>query len=154
MFSRKLSIGVALILLLQGLAWGQEESSIDAALYSVGSLSASNVYLSYLVLGTVADAYSQGLYTADVATSITNEALYLNANARDSLDELLRTKNLSDEDYAVLERIRTVYNVLEQEGEALVRFISDPSDSGEEFQTYRSEAWAQISELLGISSEE
>lgn len=122
----------------------------DPALYAVGSLAAGNVYLSYLVLGTVADGYAQGIYDDVVATSIVSEALFLNSNADDSLNTLLSTGNLTPEDESVIQRIRGVYQLLTNQGEALIRFISDPNDTGELFQRSRELAWNEISLLLGF----
>lgn len=123
----------------------------DAALYAVGSLSASNLYLSYLVLGTVADAYSQAIYDEEVAASLTNEAMYMNTNAQKALEQLLRDGRLADEDSRAVQRIARVYTTLTREAESLILFITNKEDTGEDFQRYRQEAWQQISELLGLS---
>jgi len=126
-----------------------QEAEYDPALYAVGSLSAGNLYLSYLVLGTVADGYAQGLYDATVATSIVSETIFLNSNAQTSLVELLEQGNLSDEDLGVIANINRVYDLLTNQGEALIRFISDPEDTGDLFQQNREAAWVEISSLLG-----
>lgn len=127
-------------------------ADIDVALYAVGSLSASNLYLSYLVLGTVADSYSQGIYTEEVAASLTNEAMFMNTNAQRALEQLLSQGRLAPEDAAAVQRIAQTYSTLTKEAEALILFINDKENTGEEFQTYRREAWQQISTLLGLDS--
>jgi hypothetical protein len=57
--SRMSRIFTALLLLalIAGAVSAQETSEPDPRMVAVGSLSASNLYLSYLVLGTVADGY-------------------------------------------------------------------------------------------------
>ncbi len=149
---KRFLIPVLILFLAAAPVSGQEDSPIDAALYAVGSLSASNVYLSYLVLGTVADAYALGLYNESIAVGIASETMYVNSNALESIRLLKEGGTLLDEDLTVLIQISQVYELLNREAEALIRFISDVNDTGEAFQSYRDQAWNAISRLLGLDS--
>lgn len=122
----------------------------DAILVALGTLGASNLYYSYLTLGTVADGYVSGTYDGRVAISVANEAIFMNGNARAGLAKLVDSATITREDRDVLVIMVQTYDILNNQAKALIQFISDEQDDGSSYQKYRAEAWKRIVELFGI----
>ncbi len=143
---RKAVVFVVLIA-LTGLVMPAAEQP-DARLFALGSVGASNLYFSYLVLGTVADSYASERYTAQTARTLAEESVGLNANSRDALNELLASDMLEGADRRVVEEMVRAHELLIAQGYGLIDMI-DEIDTGSEFQHYRGLAWEQISALFG-----
>lgn len=129
-----------------------QTQDIDVRLYTLGAFAGSNVYLSYLLLGTAADSYINGVYSDSTAVGIVNEVLYMNENSLSSLASFMAASEFTPEDAQALTKIRGIYQLLSLEGEALIRFISIDNDTGEQFQRYRAQVWTEISSLLGLGN--
>jgi hypothetical protein len=128
-------------------------SGSDPALVAVGSLGASNLYFSYVVLGAVADGFATRGYSAEMAKSLAQEAVALNRGSRNALRDLLQNGGLTEADRTVLTDMIEAHELLIKEAEGLMTYVDDRSKT-EEFQRYRSQAWNQISTVLGISDAE
>jgi hypothetical protein len=128
-------------------------SGSDPALVAVGSLGASNLYFSYVVLGAVADGFATRGYSAEMAKSLAQEAVALNRGSRNALRDLLQNGGLTEADRTVLTDMIEAHELLIKEAEGLMTYVDDRSKT-EEFQRYRSQAWEQISKVLGISDSE
>lgn len=126
------------------------DASSDPSLVAVGSLSASNLYLSYLVLGTVADGYVNGSYDLETTKSIARETIFLNGNSRDALQDLLDSQVIAEEEARVVTDMIESYGILDNMAGALLNFIEDEGDNGSAYQMFRKEAWGRISALLGL----
>lgn len=122
----------------------------DDVLVALGTLGASNLYYSYLTLGTVADGYVAGTYDARVAVSVANEAIFMNGNARAGLAKLVDSPGIAKEDRDVIVAMIQTYDILNNQAKALIQFISDEKDDGSTYQRYRTEAWKRIVDLVGI----
>lgn len=122
----------------------------DARLFALGSVGVSNLYFSYLVLGTVADSYASERYTAETARTLTEESIGMNAASRDALGELLAAELLAGGDRRVVEEMVRAHELLIAQGYGLIDLI-DEVDSGADFQHYRGLAWEQISSLFGAA---
>ncbi len=122
----------------------------DPTLVALGALGASNLYFSYLTLGTVADGYVSGTYEPQVAISVANESIFMNTTAKTNLDKLLESAPLAKEDKEVVSYMTKTYDILIDQAKALVQFISNQKDDGSSYQKYRTEAWKRIVELFGI----
>ena len=125
-------------------------SGPDPTLVALGALGASNLYFSYLTLGTVADGYVSGTYEPQVAISVANEAIFMNTTAKTNLEKLLESANLAKEDKDVVSYMVATYDILINQAKSLVQFISNQKDDGTSYQKYRTEAWKRIVELFGI----
>ena len=122
----------------------------DAVLVALGTLGASNLYYSYLTLGTTADGFVGGTYNGQVAISVANEAIFMNGNARGGLAKLIDSPTIAREDRDVLVVMVQTYDILNNQAKALIQFISDDKDDGSTYQKYRAEAWKRIVDLFGI----
>jgi len=128
---------------------GELGESLDPSLFAVGSLGASNLYFSYVVLGTVADGFASRGYGADMARSLAEEAIALNDGSRDALQSLLDEGRVAEEDREVVSQMIEAHGLLIQQAEGLLAYIEDRSRT-EQFQRYREQAWERISAVLGI----
>jgi hypothetical protein len=129
-----------------------EKIESDAALYTIGAVSASNLYFSYLVLGTVADSYASERYTGDTAAALAEETAALNTVSRDALERLLETQSLREDDKETVRLMVEVYDLLIGQAYGLIAFING-EDNGDQFQEYRRHAWERIAALLDIDEE-
>lgn len=137
----------AALLLLYPVSGAHAED--DPKLYALGMVSASNIYLSYLVLGTVADGYASGGYGVDMAKSLTEEAIALTRSSIDAL-ELLRTNAVvAGEDLDVVDGLIETHELLLGQANGLLSYIDDPNDR-DDFLRYRDLAWRNISRMLGL----
>lgn len=124
-------------------------SEEDPQLYALGVVSASNLYFSYLVLGTVADGYAAGGYGADIATRLAEESIALTRSSIDALRMLLSTGSVGGEDRDVLEGLIETHQLLLGQANGLMSYIEDSSQTAD-FLRYRDQAWQQISRLLNF----
>jgi len=143
---KRFALAVLVLLTFSALTAPAQE---DNSLYALGAVGASNLYFSYLVLGTVADSYASDGYTAGMARQLASEAIALNTSSRDALQKLLNEKSLSADDQQVLNAMIEAHTLLISQAQGLLKFVDDPSQTTD-FQNYREQAWAKISKLLGI----
>jgi hypothetical protein len=122
----------------------------DPTLVALGALGASNLYFTYLTLGTVADGYVSGTYEPQVAVSVANESIFMNTTAMNNLSKMLDSASLAKEDKDVVAYMVKTYDVLISQAKALVQFISNQKDDGSTYQKHRGEAWKRIVDLFGI----
>jgi len=124
--------------------FGQEEY-----LSTIGGLGASNLYMSFLTIGLLGDAFEYGVYEADTAKDILGEVISLNKASRVSLDTLVKEGKVSGEDRATVLEMIQAHSMLEKQAGELVKYAGDkklPND----FQFYRKKSWELISNILGI----
>jgi hypothetical protein len=150
--SRMSRIFTALLLLalIAGAVSAQETSEPDPRMVAVGSLSASNLYLSYLVLGTVADGYKTGSYNEVETRSIALETMFLNGNITDALEDMIKADIIDPAEREVVNEMIQSYVVLDNMARALISFVENEDDNGELYQAFRLEAWNRISDLLDL----
>jgi hypothetical protein len=122
---------------------------LDPSLFAVGSLGASNLYFSYVVLGTVADGFASRGYGKDMARSLAEEAIALNRGSRNALQTLIDQGRVADADRDVVSEMIEAHGLLIQQAQGLLSYIEDRSQT-EQFQRYRQRAWEKISAVLGI----
>ena len=146
----KQRIGLFLILIIigsPGNLMAQESDAADPKLIAVGTLSASNLYLSHLVLSTVADGFVNGNYDLEITKNITGETIFLNENSRSSLQALLEDDTIAQEDRDIVREMIESYQVLDNMARALITFVEE-DDDGSSYRLLREEAWEQILSLL------
>lgn len=145
----RLALPLYLCILLVLPVFGLAAEDTDPGLVAVGTLSASNLYLSYLVLGTVADGFVNGSYDLDTTRSIILETIFLNGNAQTSLKNLSIGRKITTQDREIVLEMLQSYNILDNMANALIEFI-DKEDNGASYQAFRQKAWDNISSLLGL----
>ena len=142
---KKLAVVLVVLSMLVPVASAHAEE--DARLYALGMVSASNLYFSYLVLGTVADGYASGGYGADMATNLTEEAIALTRSSIDALQMLVSDSAIAGDDRDVVEGLIETHQLLLRQAIGLLSYIEDPENT-EEFLRYRDLAWKNISQML------
>ncbi|MBL7793159.1 MAG: hypothetical protein JNK77_12595 [Saprospiraceae bacterium] len=128
------------------------QATSDAALESIGSISAVALYNSYTTLGILADAYEHEAYESDYVIRLLDEQISLHDNMKTSYNKLLSSGFVTsaDDKKFVLEAIAT-FDILKNEAEAFQSYV-DTGDTkySNQFQEYRKLAWERIADLLGI----
>ena len=124
----------------------------DAALETMGSLSAFSLYDAYCVIGVMADAYIGEVYEAEYVTQIIGEQIILLTTFTEAMDKLNNSGFIteqSDKDY--IASSKECASLLSKEAEALQNYLKDPTTANSDsFQNNRNSAWIKISALLGI----
>ncbi len=122
----------------------------DDALEALGSLTAANLYQSYLNIGLLADARESDVYTAAEAEKLLDSVTRL----LDSVDrQLERTVggNLKSEDREAVQQTRRLGAQLRsQAGELRAYWRTGKKEHAEQFQQARRESWTEIRELMGF----
>jgi hypothetical protein len=123
----------------------------DDLLTSIGALGAGYMYTSYLAIGAVADGHYFEVYDDETAIQLMEEIKSISDATSTSLQELLGNENLAIEDFNFINEMISTLGLLFKEAESYQNYI----DTGEEryatvYDNYRNNAWAKITELLGI----
>jgi hypothetical protein len=146
---QKPALCTVLFLLIPIVFLPAQEDDLDTALYAVGQLGGANLYFTYLTLGTVADGYVGGGYTADTASSLADDAINLSKGAIDSLQRIVDELTISRDDRDTIKKMIASYELLIGQANGLKSYIDDPEQSAD-YQTYREKAWKSIADLLQI----
>jgi hypothetical protein len=123
----------------------------DEALSSIGALGAGYLYTSYLAIGAVADGHYYDVYDDETAIQLMEEVKNLADATSGSLRELLGSGDLTIEDFNYINEMMATLGLLFREAESFQNYVQ----TGEEryatvYDNYRNNAWAKITELLGI----
>ena len=127
----------------------------EQALTAVGTISVADVYLAYVAIGAVADAWAydthKETYTDETVRDLMSVVHDLTSSSKASLEALLAAAELSDEDVAGVTRLITAYGLLARESEGLVLRLE--TGDATDFDNYRHQAWMVIAELYGLPAD-
>lgn len=144
---KKTLIFLSLVFLFKSVSSFSNGLSLEA----IGAFGASNIYLTYLSMGVLADGYENKVYEKNRAQQAVQEILSLASVSKNYLEKLIKERVLTGDDVRFGREMIRTYNLLIQEGNAFVRYISSNNRrDAEEFQSYRKQAWDKISALLGL----
>jgi hypothetical protein len=118
-------------------------------LYVIGAVEGSNLYMSYLTLGLLGDAFENGVYDAETAKAITLEASSLTKNTRDTLNTLIESGKVAGDDRNLILEMARAHDLLEKQAGELVKYTDDKNVPND-FQYFRKESWTLIAKILGI----
>jgi len=130
-------------------AFSQDSSDDDPALYAIGAIGASNLYFSYVVLGTVADGYVSQGYSPELVRALAEETIALNQTSIEALAPVTGDQGISTADRQVVQRIIEAHSTLILQAESLLDYLDDEV-SATEYQRHRRTAWEQISSILAL----
>jgi hypothetical protein len=121
-------------------------------LETIGAMGGSNIYLTYMSIGVIADSYSKELYekeqTINLITVIERQAKV----QKDYLEKMLKSNDVPSEDKAFIKKMIECYNLLIDEAKYLTEFVNTGKESSvKNFQKKREQAWKSISEILGLN---
>ena len=146
----KKSLVVFVVLLSLSLA--PSAAANEDYLYVVGAVEGSNLYMTFVALGVLGDAFENGVYETATAKDIALEIGGITKNIKESLDKLI-VKDLAvgDDRQTILDMI-AAEEFLEKQAAELIKYIEDPKVPND-FQYYRGQAWEKISKILGIPAQ-
>lgn len=139
-----------LLSLMLAFSLAMPAAASEAQLHAVGSLAAGNLYLMYLSIGTVADAYVKGVYDKDKTRNILRSLTGQAGVQKNSLEALKQDPEVAGSDLAVLDKMIQCLTVLVDQAGYLQKYI----DSGEirNLELYdqkRAQAWQLIESMFG-----
>ena len=111
----------------------------------------SNLYLTYLSIGVIADAHTKEVYKREQTVLFINSVIAHAKIQKDYLEKLMKYKGISSEDEVFLKKMVDCYVILADEGKSYVEYVNTGSDAS--LKTYdekRLQAWAVISGILGF----
>jgi len=123
----------------------------DLQLETIGASGGSNLYLTYLSIGVIADSHTKEVYDKEQAISFVNSIIAQSKVQKDYLDKLVKSKEVSEPDAVFLKKMVDCYTLLMDEGKYFVEYVNTGKDTSlAAYDTKRQQAWKLISELLGF----
>jgi hypothetical protein len=123
----------------------------DLQLETIGAAGGSNLYLTYLSIGVIADSHTKDVYDKEQAKSFVNSIVAQAKVQKDYLDKLLKSKEVTGEDALFLKKMIDCYTLLMDEGKFFIEYVNTGKESSlTAYDAKRQQAWALISELLGF----
>jgi hypothetical protein len=133
-------------LLAAGITFAQDE-----ALSSVGALGAGYMYTTYLSVGAIADGHYYEVYDDETTVQLLEEIKSLSDATSQSLQELLGSETINIDDFNFINEMITTLGLLFKEAESYQSYIQTGEDRyATVYDNYRNNAWAKITDLLGI----
>ena len=143
---RKIWIAVLLIVIIPAGVFSQ-----DDLLNSIGALGAGYMYTSYLAIGAVADGHYFEVYDDETTLQLMDEVKGIANGTSDSLRKLLENENLAIDDFNFINEIIATLGLLYKEAESYQQYVQTGEDRHATlYDNYRNNAWAKITDLLGI----
>ena len=143
---RKIWIAVLLIVIIPAGVFSQ-----DDLLNSIGALGAGYMYTSYLAIGAVADGHYFEVYDDETTLQLMDEVKGIADGTSDSLRKLLENENLAIDDFNFINEIIATLGLLYKEAESYQQYVQTGEDRHATlYDNYRNNAWAKITDLLGI----
>ena len=127
-------------------------SANDEYLYAIGAIEGSNLYMSFVALGILGDAFENGVYEDATAKDIALEIGGIVKNIRETLAALTEKDLAVGEDRNTILEMADAQELLEKQTAELVKYIDDPKIPND-FQYFRGQAWEKISKILGIPAQ-
>ena len=123
----------------------------EEALSTVGVLGTSNIYITYVAIGAIADGHCYEVYDDDTAIELMQVFANLSSSSIESLQDLLDFGNLDSEDFSIVNEMISILNLLINEAQAYQQYIETYNDScADRYENYRNSAWEKIEVLLGL----
>lgn len=129
----------------------QELDAGNAAIQAVGGLAASNIYLTYLSMGSVYDNYTTGVYDSQTSRNLVLSLQELIDASVRHIENVRENEVLSQQDEEFLTSMIEAYGLLQKQSAFFLRYIkTGAAKERENFQKERTAAWKKISDILGI----
>ena len=123
----------------------------DLQLETIGASGGSNLYLTYLAIGVIADSHTKEVYDKEQAVSFVNSIIAQAKVQKDYLDKLQKSKEVTGADAQFLKKMIDCYTLLMDEGKYFVDYVNTGNEASlTKYDAKRQEAWKLISELLGF----
>lgn len=120
-------------------------------LKSLGVLAGQNVYLTYAAIGSTADGYINGSYSAEEAAGLMDTYQNFSQQSADLLDELGKSKLIKVEDRPTIHELKKTYFVLQKQAAEFKKYITLGDQVHiEGYEVNRMIAWKSISKILSL----
>lgn len=132
-----------------------KEKKDNMILESLGASSGSNLYLTFMMIGTLGDSYENKSMSGEDVVKNTRVVISQSRVIQKYFQKLLDSEAFDPQDKPFAQKIIYTYLLLQKEGDALIQYIQaenekDKKRHSKEFHNYRSLAQEQISDLLGL----
>ncbi|MDX1905789.1 MAG: hypothetical protein SF053_02055 [Bacteroidia bacterium] len=124
----------------------------DIVLETLGVSSGQAVYLTYVAMGTVVDAYNANAYDTTTATQMLTNYMNMSEAAANQYKKLIEANLLTEEDQSYVVQLSEIYQLLYAEASAFKSYIEGADETYLTiYDARRNEAWTRITGLLGVS---
>lgn len=125
------------------------EAPNNPALECVGALSITHGHTCLVLIGVVADAFGREVYTEETVVELMEGVISDMDADKKALRKLQATDRLSDEDEVYVDRMTSLYNALEAEAKALIKFSKNRTEAdAAAFEKARLGALAKFEEII------
>lgn len=123
----------------------------DMQLQAIGASTASNLYLTYLSIGVIADSYTKKVYAKEQTTSFVSSVVAQAGVQKDYLQKLIDGGDIPESELEFVQKMMTCFDLLMAEGNNLMDYVkTGKNESLTAYDAKRKEAWALISEIMGF----
>lgn len=126
----------------------------DLQLQAIGASTASNLYLSYLSIGVIADSYTKKVYAKEQTISFVSSVVAQGGVQKEYLQKMIEGGDIPEGEQEFVQKMITCFDLLMTEGNNLIDYVKTGSnDSLTAYDSKRKEAWALISEIMGFGKQ-
>ena len=117
----------------------------------IGAATASNLYLSYLSIGIIADSQTKGVYDAEKTETFINSITSQMKVQKEYLEKILAAGEVPEPDIAIVKKMIECFGLLIDEGNYLADYVKTGNNNSlSSYDGKRKQAWALLSDILGI----
>lgn len=125
----------------------------DLQLQAIGASTASNLYLSYLSIGVIADSFTKNVYSKDQTTSFVSSVVAQAGVQKDYLQKMIDGGDIPEGEMEFVRKLMKCFQLIMDEGNSLMEYVrTGNNDSLTKYDAKRKEAWTLISEIMGFGN--
>ena len=117
----------------------------------IGASTASNLYLSYLSIGIIADSQTKGVYDAEKTETFLTSITAQMKVQKEYLEKILAAGEVPEADISIVKKMIECFGLLIDEGNYLADYVKTGNNNSlSSYDGKRKQAWALLSDILGI----
>jgi hypothetical protein len=117
----------------------------------IGASTASNLYLSYLSIGIIADSQTKGVYDVQKTETFINSITAQMKVQKEYLEKFLAAGEVPEADISIVKKMIECFGLLIDEGNYLADYVKTGNNNSlSSYDGKRKQAWALLSDILGI----
>jgi len=125
----------------------------DLQLQAIGASTASNLYLSYLSIGVIADSFTKGVYSKDQTVSFVSSVVAQSGVQREYLQKMIDAGEIPEGEMEFVRKLMKCFQLIMEEGNNLMDYVKTGNNASlTKYDNKRKEAWALISEIMGFEN--
>jgi len=125
----------------------------DLQLQAIGASTASNLYLSYLSIGVIADSYTKNVYSKDQTISFVSSVVAQGGVQKEYLQKMIDAGDIPGGEMEFVQKLMRCFQLIMDEGNFLMEYVRTGNNASlTKYDTKRKEAWALISEVMGFEN--